>query len=526
MAESFERKWFMCDYARERVFVRDEFVMWLDALKGLGYNGLGMYLEGAYDFECIPGVIREGVITREDAKWILAEGKKRGIYVFPMTNVVGHMEHFFRQERFSDMMMDGYDMQMDFRREGAEEFVMRIVRELCEAFECRMIHIGGDETRLTEDTKMLYAEFLARICKNLLNEGVQPAIWDDMIWMDPEMCDVFDRRTFIFDWNYYGHRPESIQHFKKLGFSDIIVCPCDNSWENFITHQHLSGHLKAHTDIPVQPDEVEAFLEDARLGGLPHGLLTNWNNETGRNMWAQWTTFARAGLYMDGRLEARERNDTLIETALFGRVTPYTELTYDIQNQIQGDDHYRQWYGPMRSMLFSADAVLRIYGYLRADPAADFFSGYLTTADQLENKLNEWTPEGQFEINCYTAMAATIEMIRAAACITKALDSNKLYRRAADVQFDSPEAAAVMLGRVAGGFRTAAEAVRTAAAVHAEAIKSTGHTKFDLVRMRDISDKLDETAGIVDKYSETCARIPLPRFDMILGQAFGGKMII
>ena len=95
----FDRRWFMCDLARRRVFVRDEFILWLDALARLGYNGLGIYLEGAFDFDSIPGVIREGVLTPEDAKWIVEEGKKRGIFVFPMTNVVGHMEHFFGQER-------------------------------------------------------------------------------------------------------------------------------------------------------------------------------------------------------------------------------------------------------------------------------------------------------------------------------------------------------------------------------------------------------------------------------------------
>jgi hypothetical protein len=51
MAAPFERKWFMCDYARQRVFIRDEFILWLDALKRLGYNGLGIYLEGAFDFK-------------------------------------------------------------------------------------------------------------------------------------------------------------------------------------------------------------------------------------------------------------------------------------------------------------------------------------------------------------------------------------------------------------------------------------------------------------------------------------------
>ena len=65
----FERRWFMCDYARQRSFVREEFSLWLDALARLGYNGIGIYLEGAFDFASIPGVIRDGVMTREDAAW-------------------------------------------------------------------------------------------------------------------------------------------------------------------------------------------------------------------------------------------------------------------------------------------------------------------------------------------------------------------------------------------------------------------------------------------------------------------------
>ena len=84
----FERRWFMCDYARQRSFVREEFLLLLDGLARLGYNGVGMYLEGAFDFVSIPGVIREGVMTREDAKWAVAEGKKRGIFVFPICDVI------------------------------------------------------------------------------------------------------------------------------------------------------------------------------------------------------------------------------------------------------------------------------------------------------------------------------------------------------------------------------------------------------------------------------------------------------
>ena len=74
----FTKRYFMFDYARQRSFVRSEFLLCLDALSRLGYNGVGLYLEGAFDFNTIPGVIRRGVMTKDDAKLSLFISLKSG----------------------------------------------------------------------------------------------------------------------------------------------------------------------------------------------------------------------------------------------------------------------------------------------------------------------------------------------------------------------------------------------------------------------------------------------------------------
>jgi hypothetical protein len=42
----FKRRWFMWDVARQRRFDRKEFLMVATKLSELGYNGIGLYLEG------------------------------------------------------------------------------------------------------------------------------------------------------------------------------------------------------------------------------------------------------------------------------------------------------------------------------------------------------------------------------------------------------------------------------------------------------------------------------------------------
>ena len=89
----------------------------------------------------------------------------------------------------------------------------------------------------------------------------------------------------------------------------------------------------------------------------------------------------------------------------------------------------------------------------------------------------------------------------------------------------SAEAASQILDRVAGDFRAAAVEVSTAAAIHATALKPIGHSTNDLIRMQEVANVLEEIADTIDRWNETCARIPLPRFDRILDHAVNGTFI-
>ena len=154
----FKRRWFMWDFARQRRFDRGEFDIVATKLRDLGFNGIGLYLEGAFELKSIGGgVLRDGIMTCEDAKWVKEKCKTLGLDVFPMTNVVGHMEHFLRQERFSHLCTDGSLYNMDFTLPEAKEFAMKIVNDYIEAFDTDYIHLGGDEVSLTPENRPLYA---------------------------------------------------------------------------------------------------------------------------------------------------------------------------------------------------------------------------------------------------------------------------------------------------------------------------------------------------------------------------------
>ena len=88
------RRMYMFDFARLRSYHKEEFEVLIALLQKLGYNEIGLYIEGAFLPDGASGAIREGVITQEIADEILSITAEHSITVLPMTNVLYHMEHF------------------------------------------------------------------------------------------------------------------------------------------------------------------------------------------------------------------------------------------------------------------------------------------------------------------------------------------------------------------------------------------------------------------------------------------------
>jgi len=520
----FKRRWFMWDLARQRRFDREEFLLVTDKLADLGYNGLGLYLEGAFELKCLGGgVLRPGVMTHEDAVWAKKICEEKELFLFPMTNVVGHMEHFLRQERFKHLganIKQG-SLDINFELPEAKEFALKIVYEFLEAFDTDYIHIGGSEAKLSDRTRPLYAEFLSGLCDELLADGKRVAIWNDLLWAHQELAQPFSRDIEIFDWWYKGHRPMSIEFFRNAGFKNVIACPCENSWVGFISHQFLRDWVQDPDQTPVESDEVEALLYDAVKVGDPDnlcGLYTHWEDTMGRDLWGQWSPIARAGLYMQGKWEYKTRNDEALEKAIFGRVTPYTEIMHIIQDEIHTLFRNPALVSYVRMALFTKknfnDAAIESF-----ESGRDFLPEVEAPIAKIDALLESWTPENAFEQRCKADLVSVSAMMKASFALKSAFAGcGKYYTEAAKLQFTDPEKAKELIFEFAEGFYRAAKLNREYYETLKEFIGITAHTETDLF-------KLDSTYGYTVKMAETIKsfatadsfkEIPLPTINFVL----------
>ena len=517
--DRFNRRWFMLDIARNQTFSREEITVILDSLKNLGFNGIGMYLECAFEFKNYPGVVREKVMTYDDAKWFVNECRNRDLYTFPMTNVAGHMNHFYGFEKNREFFLDDVAFQLDFENEKAKDFVMGYVKEYIDAFGADMINIGGDEVNLKDDEqKVAYAKYIGEICDEVSKLGVTPAIWGDMFFANPELCRYINKDTVVFDWWYYGHRPESLQLFLDNGFKNIIACNCDNGWIGLINQQRKSGS-REYWDC--QQDEVEAFLEDAKKLNIMDGMITDWENFFGRSLWGQWVPIARSALFMNGKVQARQCSDEQIDKALFGRITGYAEATRIMQEGLQPQSIPRLT--PPVDILFRLRTSLYepkffeivINQLIKEKPV--YFDNYDEVIKTAEAVLDKWTPQSKMEEKCLSAMYKIASMARVVSSMVKlAKGYDTLYVKAAKLQFECPNIARQYLNRFENLIRHTYTEMKNYTDVHAVAAEDTGCSKGDYVRLCEMLIRIEKMADCVHRLGESTNRIPLPRIESLL----------
>jgi len=485
-----KRKMYMFDFARLRTFHREEFTCLLTLLGRLGYTELGLYLEGAFVTEQYGGAVREKVITPEDAAWILAEAGRQGMTVLPMTNVLYHMEHWLCQERYAHLRRTGPHERylINFEDPAAIFFALTLIRSLANMFQTKTVHIGLDEFPFTPEEVPAIGAYIAAVTGQMMSEGLSPAVWGDMFWIEQSLTSYLPRETEIFDWNYYGHRPESLRYFRKEGFRQVIAVPSDNGWEGFTGCQRASGYLGSRTDIRVDPGEIEAFLKDGEDEHADGGMIANWGSTAGCSVWAELVPAARAGLWMQGKWDATAAEETQVEAILFGRITPYTQIVHNLrrlQMHVADKCHIRL----PQDGLYRMECMKALVNK-PADFWADTIALYTQTLPGMEQALVEWIPQNLTERYAHAAMKTVVTNVRASLGLMMLSQCRTVYRQAALLQFSNSDGYCECLVQVEETLDTAVQGLRESRAVREAAIADTGITRQDLFWQDRLVDHL------------------------------------
>ena len=281
---------FMLDISRCKIPKLSTLFEFIDRLAQLKYNQLQLYMEHTFAYENHETVWKAATpYTAEDIKSIDRYCAERFIELVPNQNSFGHLERWLKHPEYRHLAEcpDGYTHPvlgpLDHGgtlkpNEASIDFVTELHEELLPNFSSKRFNIGCDETwelglgwsrSLAEKKgkRNVYLEHLIAITESVINQGIQPQFWGDIILEQPELVQKLPSQLCGLVWGYEADHPleEQLSSFEKAGL-EFIVAPGTSSWNT------IGGRWT----------NAKANIESAISLSIKHGasgmLLTDWGD--------------------------------------------------------------------------------------------------------------------------------------------------------------------------------------------------------------------------------------------------------
>lgn len=188
----------------------------LRALATMGYNAIVWEVENNIRWETCPECVSPDAFTKAEFKDILAYSRSLGLEPIPLLQTIGHCEYVLKNERYKSLAeVPGRIDQYCPRNPEVVAFLRKWIDEYLEIFgPVKCFHLGADEAytlgecprcrayAAEHSLSELYIDHINAMSQSLIEKGIRPAIWGDMILHHPEALDKLSRKIVIFDWLY------------------------------------------------------------------------------------------------------------------------------------------------------------------------------------------------------------------------------------------------------------------------------------------------------------------------------------
>lgn len=497
----------------------------VDRMVRLKLNTLWLYLENRFRAKGMEDISPPNGITYDQAREISEYASERGIDVVPGSNVLSHMEGWFRLERYSHFCDGRTRSYPVLTAPEILPLVFKYLDELCDAFPSPNIQLGLDELLFTgtnpdaqnaidkQGKPVYFADFAEKIIEYVKRKGKTIWIWDDMVLgknidrkegFQKDYRQALDRipDDIIFTHWYYWtnsdgmHRP-IIERVGKEG-RPFVVAPSSQG------HRYDTGD---YSYVQRQQKYMAGCGEDHGAFGY---VNTHWESRHGFFLESLWPLhvlfpgFAWFGGNCDTKDNFKDAWSFNVTRNLVNGLSEFTDKMTAIQQALDAnglrlrsslivDGSHIMW--RMLTSKFSADDLKN-------------FSALVTSTEQCYQKMNiedQWLRK---------ALALPLTLCRLCLDITDAYDSAlSYYHQAALIERSEKKRFHANLDKCCDRFSRITELIK-AFCHDSRFILRTGHTPYDFYALKQHCKSVDKIPVLIRK----CARegIGMPHFQKLL----------
>lgn len=304
------------DCSRGRIPTLATLKQYADLLCQYKINQWQLYVEHTYLFRDLSEAWREDTpLTAEEILELDAYCAARHIELVPSLSSFGHMYQILSTKTCAPLceLPDSEKVPFSFTYWGEHHtlnvshpdtmsFIKGLISEYRALFRSDKFNICCDETydlgkgrskALADEqgTQTLYVRHVAELCRWLLDQGVTPMFWGDIMWRHPETYVDIPKGTICLNWGYLPNQRENeIRDLAAMGATQY-ACPGVCTWNRWIPlfhnaysnignmcrHAHKYGAIGLlNTDWGDYAHICHPWLS---LPGILYGAAFAWNAE-------------------------------------------------------------------------------------------------------------------------------------------------------------------------------------------------------------------------------------------------------
>jgi hypothetical protein len=205
----------------------------------LKLNALLLEYEARFPYRKHQQVRAPNAFSEEEVRDLVAHARSNGLETIPLQQSLGHLDYVLRHDEYAGVREEDQvrDQMCPLNPRSFELFTALAEEVLSLHPDARFLHVGGDETRqlgvcprCRERARegglgSLYGAHMERVLGWVLDRGLRPILWDDMLCAHPEALAYIPRETVIMYWEYWTvdePSPYFVARFNRKGKPVIV----------------------------------------------------------------------------------------------------------------------------------------------------------------------------------------------------------------------------------------------------------------------------------------------------------------
>jgi len=212
----------------------------------LKLNTLLLEFGPRFPFERHSTVRSSSALTGSELHQLIDQARSHGIQCIPLQQSLGHLNYLLRHDEYSYIREEEeIKAQMCPTNENSFKVFTELAEEVLSYFpDCQFMHIGADETRqlgvcrrCREEAKKngigsLYINYINKVCDWLMQRGIRPILWDDILCRHPHILSQLHQDAGIMYWDYWTTQSPSpliVARYNPDNLPGVVVY--DAGWQ-------------------------------------------------------------------------------------------------------------------------------------------------------------------------------------------------------------------------------------------------------------------------------------------------------